>query len=292
MIHGCPCRLPLLSCPVFRQTADDTRASLAVKQRVLPDRTKAAILGAMLFDASIGDVFLDVFEGAPVRQLQAGETLFHAGSDADQVFNIVSGTLMATRIGNDGRRQVLSFLFRDNFVGLSATDTYFFTVEAVTHARIACCPRRMLEARLRDDPIAERAFLNMVFRVLENSLDLVYSLGQRTAVERLAVFLLYLRSRQCVVQGIPASVSDERLDGVPQDRAAINTIDLPMSRQDIADFLGLKKETVSRSFTQLDERGLIDRPDNCHALITDLAGLRDLAGIQDFASPLRLMAAR
>jgi DNA-binding transcriptional regulator YhcF (GntR family) len=65
-----------------------------------------------------------------------------------------------------------------------------------------------------------------------------------------------------------------------------------MSRQDMADFLGLKKETVSRSFTQLANRGLIDRPDNFHAVITNLDGLRDLAGIQDFSSPLRLMAAR
>ncbi|MEJ2160577.1 MAG: helix-turn-helix domain-containing protein [Chromatiales bacterium] len=233
----------------------------------------------MLLDATTGDIFLDVFDGAPVRSLQPGETLFHAGAAADQVFNIVAGTLMATRIGNDGRRQVLSFLFRDNFVGLTATDSYFFTVEAVTASQVACRPRSMLEQRLTADPLAERAFLNMVFRVLENSLDLVYSLGQRTAVERLAVFLLYLRHRQRIASGLP--------EGAPQ----LNTIDLPMSRQDIADFLGLKKETVSRSFTQLDNRGLISRPDNFHALITDLAGLRNLAGIQDFASPMRLAAA-
>jgi CRP/FNR family transcriptional regulator len=234
----------------------------------------------MLFDASTGDVFLDVFEGAPVRELKAGETLFHAGAAADHVFNILSGTLMVTRIGNDGRRQILSFLFRDNFVGLSATDTYFFTVEAVTDAQVVCRPRAILESRLEDDSIAERAFLNMVFRVLENSLDLVYSLGQRTAVERLAVFLLYLRNRQCIAAGLAEGSAEQVL------------IELPMSRQDMADFLGLKKETVSRSFTQLDDRGLINRPDAQHAEITDLTGLRGLAGIQDFASPLRLMAAR
>jgi len=234
----------------------------------------------MLLDTDTGDIFLDVFEGAPVRELKPGETLFHAGAAADQVFNIISGTLIVTRIGNDGRRQVLSFLFRDNFVGLSATDSYFFTVEAVTAARVACRPRRVLEARLAEDALAERAFLNMVFRVLENSLDLVFSLGQRTAVERLAVFLLYLRNCQRISAGLP--------DNAP----ALSTIDLPMSRQDIADFLGLKKETVSRSFTQLDNRSLIERPDNFRAQITDLAALRQLAGIQDFSSPLRLVTAR
>jgi CRP/FNR family transcriptional regulator len=234
----------------------------------------------MLFDATEGDVFLDVFEGAPERRLKAGETLIHAGAAADQVFNIVDGALMVSRIGNDGRRQVLSFLFRDNFVGLSATDTYFFTVEAVTDATVVCRPRVVLEKRLEQDPLAERTFLNMVFRVLENSLDLVYSLGQRTAHERLAVFLLYLRHRHLLAEKLS------------EDAPELSTVHLPMSRQDIADFLGLKKETVSRSFTELDQRGLIERPDNYHAEITDLDGLRELAGIEDFSSPLRLVAAR
>jgi len=228
----------------------------------------------MLFDASTRDTFLDVFEGAPMRELAAGETLIHAGTDAGQVFNVVEGTLMVSRIGNDGRRQVLSFLFRDNFIGLTA-DRYFFTVEAVTPAKVVCRSRQTLETRLEQDPAAERTFLNMVYRVLENALDLVYSLGQRTSVERLAVFLLYLRNRRLI--------ADELTESAP----ALNTVDLPMSRQDMADFLGLKKETVSRSFTKLDELGLISRPDNFHAVIENLEGLRELAGIQDFASPLR-----
>jgi len=257
---------------------DNTPVTSAVQPGCLPAVAGSYILGSMLFDPATGDVFLDVFDGAPLRQLRAGEMLFHAGSEADQVFNIVSGTLMATRIGTDGRRQVLSFLFRDNFVGLSASNTYFFTVEAVTAATVACRPRRVLATRLDKDPQAERAFLHMVLRVFENSLDLVYSLGQRTAVERLAVFLLYLRNRQRIATGLPESAP------------VLALIELPMSRQDIADFLGLKKETVSRSFTQLDTRGLITRPDNLHARITNLAALRELAGIQDFASPLRLAA--
>jgi len=150
-------------------------------------------------------------------------------------------------------------------------------VQAVTAARIVARPRAMLEARLAEDADAGRAFLNMVYRVLENSMDLIYSLGQRTAVERVAVFLLYLRNRHRVAANLP------------DDADALETVDLPMSRQDIADFLGLKKETVSRSFTQLDERGFISRPDNAHAVIDNLDGLRQLAGIQDFSSPLRPM---
>ncbi len=230
----------------------------------------------MLFDNATDDMFLDIFDSTPVRELEAGEVLIHAGSSADQIFNIVDGTLMVSRIGIDGRRQVLSFLFRNNFVGLSATDQYFFSVEAVTSAKITYCNRHVLEARLAKDPAADRAFLNMVFRVLENSLDLVYSLGQRTAVERLAVFLLYLRNRHMYSAGLSETSSK------------LASISLPMTRQDIADFLGLKKETVSRSFTRLDRNGLIDRKHSTSVEVTDLARLRQLAGIQDFASPLRV----
>jgi CRP/FNR family transcriptional regulator len=224
------------------------------------------------------DLFLEAFGDAPTRDLQPGEVLIAAGAPADQVFNIVSGMLMLSRTGRDGRRQVLSFLVRDNFVGLTATDSYFFTVEAVTSARVACCPRAAFNARLSADPEAERAFLNMMFRVLEDMVDLIYSLGQRNAVERLAVFLLYLRHWRRLSE----SIAD---DGEPR----LNDVDLPMTREDIADFLGLTKETVSRSFAQLEERGLIRRLDSHRVRITDLAALRELAGVMDFAAPRRLL---
>ena len=225
------------------------------------------------------DVFLDVFDSAPVRDFEPGEVIISAGEPATQVFNIQSGVLRVTRTGTDGRRQVLSFLFRDNFVGLTATETYFFSVEAVTAARVACCPRRQLDLRLAADPIAERAFLNMMFRVIEDILDVVYSLGQRTASERLAVFLLYLRHWRRLTDHV-----------ANDDDLVLQEIQVPMNREDIADFLGLKKETVSRSFRDLEEKGLIRRLDNHRIRVDDLTALRQLAGIWDFASPRRLTA--
>jgi CRP/FNR family transcriptional regulator len=223
------------------------------------------------------DVFLDVFDQAPTQDLDAGEVLLNAGAPADHVYNIVSGMLMVSRAGGDGRRQVLSFLVRDNFVGLTATDHYFFTVEAVTPTRVVCVSRRTLTERLASDPDAERTFMNMLFRVLEDAYDLVYSLGQRTAVERLAVFLLYMRYWKRLSAGI-SDDSDPLLDSV----------DLPMGREDIADFLGLKKETVSRSLRQLEEQHLISRRKRNQIHIEALEALREMAGIWDFASPRRL----
>jgi CRP/FNR family transcriptional regulator len=231
--------------------------------------------------AAAHDVFLEVFEGAPTRQLDSGEVLLNAGARADYVYNIESGMLMVSRTGGDGRRQVLSFLVRDNFVGLTATDHYFFTVEAVMPSRVVACSRRALTRRLASDPDAERTFMNMLYRVLEDAYDLAYNLGQRTAVERLAVFLLYMRHWKRISEEIDDD-ADPRLDAVH----------LPMSREDIADFLGLKKETVSRSFGQLEERGLITRHERNSVRIEVLRDLRELAGIRDFASPRRLAMAR
>jgi CRP/FNR family transcriptional regulator len=142
---------------------------------------------------------------------------------------------------------------------------------------VACCSRAAFNTRLAADPEAERAFLNMTFRVLEDMVDAIYSLGQRTALERLAVFLLYLRHWRRLSE----SIAD---DAEP----TLNAVDLPMTREDIADFLGLQKETVSRSFGQLEERGLIRRLDSHRVRIIDLAALRELAGVMDFAAPRRL----
>ncbi len=225
-----------------------------------------------------GDTFLEIFSDAPVRELQAGEVIITAGEPASHVYNILSGVLRVTRSGTDGRRQILAFLFRDNFVGLTASDSYFFSVEAVTPARVACAPRRRLDERLAADRQAERAFLNMLFRVVEDMLDVVFSLGQRTASERLAVFLLYLRHWRRITDGI----ADDR-------NPLLGEIHVPMSREDIADFLGLKKETVSRSFHALEAQGMIRRLDSHRVRVDDLAALRQLAGVRDFASPRRLL---
>ncbi len=233
---------------------------------------------SMSHETASRDVFLDVFKDAPTRQLDAGEFLINAGAKADQVFSIEEGTLMISRTGRDGRRQVLSFVFKDHFVGLTASDRYYFTVQAVTPARVACTSRHALNERLQSDPEAEKAFLQMVFRVVEDMLDTVYSLGQRTAVERLAVFLLHLRHWLRLGE----SISDD-------DDERLNTVALPMTREDIADFLGLKKETVIRGFAELEKRGLINRSGSQVVSITDLEALRTLAGVLDFTSPQRSM---
>ena len=94
------------------------------------------------------DLFLDIFDGSPVLKLEPGEVLIHAGATADRVFNVLDGMVMVSRTGSDGRRQILTFLGRDNFVGRTSTNDYSFPVEAVLPTQVPVCPRAPLTTRL------------------------------------------------------------------------------------------------------------------------------------------------
>ena len=227
--------------------------------------------------AAADDIFLDVFKAATSRRLQPGEVLIHAGDPAERVYTILDGMLMVSRLGLDGRRQVLSFMFPGHFVGLTASRVYNFTIEAVVPSVVAGQPRKLLDRRLASDRAAERAFIAMTYRAMDNLIDLVFSLCQRTARERLAVFVLYLRHRYLLAAGLALA-----------DDQAMRLVPLPMSRVDIADFTGLKKETVSRSLAQLEREGLLARRGDRDVEILDLAGLRQVAGVLDFSSPMRM----
>ena len=106
-------------------------------------------------------------------------------------------------------------------------------------------------------------------RILESAHDHIYTLGQRSAIERLASFLLFLRASQARL-----SVDESSKD--------IEIIDLPMTRLDIADFLGLTIETVSRAFSSLKKQGIIEFSDSHSCRLVKMDTIRDLGGLSDF----------
>lgn len=218
--------------------------------------------------------FFSIFEGAPVKELEPGETLVFEGESARYVYNTLEGMLMLFRSGSDGRRQVLAFIWPNNFVGLSALGNYRFSAKALIPSRVAYRKRVALQELFKRDATAEHEFVNMIFRVLEGLLDQVYFLGQRNSVERLAVFLSLLHSRD--------NQFGHLLEPQLHNHAA-PLLNLPMTRTDIADFLGLKIETVSRGLRRLSEMELI-KLQGTHAVeLRDLEGLNRLAGVEDLA---------
>ena len=175
-------------------------------------------------------------------EVEAHRTFIMAGEPANYLFNITEGVVKVYRLLPDGRQQITGFLFAGDFLGLATANVYAFSAEAVTPVRYCRFARKPLEHFLGEAPKMERQLLTIASNELAAAQEQMVLLGRKTAREKLASFLLVLAQRM------------KRL-GKPAD-----TPDLPMSRADIADYLGLTTETVSRTFTQFRTQGLIELP--------------------------------
>ncbi len=169
-----------------------------------------------------------------VRELKADEPLFHQGDEANLVYTVAAGSLRLYRLLFDGRRQITGFALPGEFLGISIDDSHDVTAEALEPSRIWCFPRARFDDFVAGNPILKDSLLEVARQELAAAQQQFIVLGRKTAMERVASFLLYLHARF------------ERITGHPMDHVA-----LPMSRADIADYLGLTKETVSRVFGQL-----------------------------------------
>ena len=193
------------------------------------------------------------------RQLAAQETLFSEGDEANSVYNVTAGTLKLYKLLPDGRRQITGFLFTGDFLGLSMLERYAYTAEAVTPVSLCQFPRRQIEKLLDEFPKLQQRLFAMASNELEAAQDQMLLLGRKTAKERLVSFLLNLSRLQ------------------ERRKQRDNPVSVPMSRADIADYLGLTTETVSRSFTALRSSGLIRLTEGGTVDLADYDALQDLA---------------
>lgn len=167
-------------------------------------------------------------------KLAAGQSLFHEGDPATRVFTLTRGTLKLYKLLADGRRQVTGFLQPGDFLGISVDDEHAFSAEALEDSILCWFPRSRFDDFVDEHSAMERELYRMAAHELAAAQQQFVLLGRKTATERLASFLLLLSER--VGRGRP-----ERC----------GTVRLPMSRSDIADYLGLTKETVSRVISAL-----------------------------------------
>lgn len=174
--------------------------------------------------------------GAPMNFARNSE-IYGEGEPADYLYQVISGTVRTSKILADGRRQVGSFYLAGDIFGLEVDDEHTFSAEAITDSRVLVIKRSALVSlAARDSEVARQLWTltgRELARVQEHILLLV-----KTAQERVAGFLLEMAARA------PAG----------------DTIELPMPRQDIADYLGLTIETVSRTLTMLENEGAIALP--------------------------------
>lgn len=202
---------------------------------------------------------LDLFTQGKKVVFPAGEVLFREGDPVNEVFCLIEGNVVVTRFGENGGRQILAFLFPGDFLGMTFTPQHNTGAEAMTSGAMWSLPRAKLQQMLTTHAALGAAFAEMSSRILNNVLDLVFTLGRKNSKARVASFLLHLQRRQ-------------ELLGLDIER-----VHVPMTRQDIADFLGLTMETVSRSFSQLKAVGAIKAEAHGDVLISDARALRSAA---------------
>ena len=189
-------------------------------------------------------------------RLGRGQPLFHEGDSAGRVFTLTRGTLKLYKLLPDGRRQVTGFMHPGDFLGVSVDDDYAFTAEALEPAQLCAFPRARFDDFTEDHAEMERELYRLAAHELAAAQQQMVLLGRKTAGERLASFFVLLARRA------------ERAGAAP-----VRYVDLPMSRSDIADYLGLTKETVSRVLAQLKTKRLIRLEALDRIEILDRAGL-------------------
>lgn len=181
--------------------------------------------------------------------LSARETIFEQDELADAVFNITSGSARLYRLLPDGRRQIVGFALPGDFLGLSLTERNAFSADALTPLTACQFSRQAFSDFVDAKPHVLRKLHQLASHELSMAQEQMVILGRRTAEEKIAAFLIGLRKRW-------ARLSQQSV-----------TIPLPMTRQDIGDFLGLTVETVSRMLTRLArEKAILIVPDGVRLL--------------------------
>ncbi len=180
--------------------------------------------------------------------IPAGQGFIEEGDSAGFFYNITGGTARLFKSMPDGRRQITGFAAPGTFLGLAAQAHYGFAAEALEPMRVCRFSRAALEALMEDFAALEHRLLEIACSELVLAQDHMLLLGRKTARERLASFLL---ARGAMSSDCPLAprFNQHRL------------VTLPMSRADIADYLGLTIETVSRTLTKLKTDRLIALPD-------------------------------
>ena len=168
--------------------------------------------------------------------------MFTGGETAGVVFLVINGMLRAFKSLPDGRRLITAFLGEGDYLGLAVDGRYQYAVEAVTPVNLRRFPRHRFEAILGDSPRLRNTLLHNATEELRLAQDHMVLLGRKSAMEKLTSFLLHLARRNKRAGRPPSPVS------------------LSMTRGDIADYLGLTTETVSRTLTLLREDGVINFP--------------------------------
>jgi len=198
------------------------------------------------------------------RNFVPGQEIVAAGEETDFLGSVVDGVVALSKTMADGRRQTVGLMFPSDFIGRPMRPIAPYDAVAVTPVRLCLFARTRFERILRETPSLEKRLLEMTLDELDSARDWMLLLGRKTAQEKIATFLSILARRA-------AALENKRLDTVLQ-------FELPLTREAIADYLGLTIETVSRQITGLRKAGVIELAEARSIRVPDYLALLDVAG--------------
>jgi CRP-like cAMP-binding protein len=225
--------------------------SRAIAAKTLSASAFCVSTGSDIISGDADFSFLDRF--AAVTSSKRDGTVFTEGDSARYFFRVISGAVRSCQLLADGRRHISEFFLPGDFIALDTDGVYRFTAEAITETTLRRYPRSVIDQSLA--PRFHRQLLALLSRQLVAAQQQMLLLGRKTATERVASFLLTMAAR---------SKDAEHMS-------------LPMTRNDIADHLGLTTETVSRAFSQLKMQGVIGLDGAANVVVQDGEALEELA---------------
>lgn len=201
------------------------------------------------------------------RLIKAGETVMSDQEPAEFLANIVSGVIKLTKTLADGRQQIVGLQFAPDFLGRAFGRKNPYFAEAATEVELCCFPRGEFEKLLHSHPGLERRLFERTLDELDAAREWMVLLGRKTAEEKVASFMVMLARRSAVI------------GCANQEPADVARFVMPLTRADIADYLGLTIETVSRQITRLKVNNVIRVLDSRSFLVPSMERLRDAAGL-------------
>ncbi|MBZ9725866.1 Crp/Fnr family transcriptional regulator [Mesorhizobium sp. CO1-1-11] len=197
------------------------------------------------------------------RNVQPGAELIGDAEMIDSYSNVLSGVVKLTKSLSDGRQQIVGLRFAPDFLGRPFEFESAINAEAATDVSLCSFPRATIERMLRASPELERRLLKQTLKELDQARDWMVTLGRKTASEKVASFLLMIATN---------------VDPTNAQDTGSAIFDLPLTRADIADFLGLTIETVSRQLTRLRADAVIRIENNRRVFVDDMSRLERRTG--------------
>lgn len=211
-----------------------------------------------------GDELAQLDQMKYYRSFEAGQTVIWSGDRMEFVASVVTGIAKLTQTMEDGRRQMVGLLMPSDFVGRPGRQQAAYDVTAINDVVMCCFRKKPFEEMMAHTPHVAQRLLEMTLDELDAAREWMLLLGRKTAREKIASLLAILARREASLKQAPGRASA--------------VFDLPLTREEMADYLGLTLETVSRQMSALKREGLIALEGNRRVTIPDFNRLMDVTG--------------